>query len=419
MGSHSIKADTRSIQQQIEEAKPGDTIEIADGKYDERLIIHKPIHLVGSEGVTLVQEGSEPIITIQSNDVVIEHMNLKYTNDGSEATAAIFIEGNHNFLHDIQIHTNSYGVHLDDANYNELSDLTITGDQDALFKDREHGIYVWKSHNNNIHDTKIKHVQDGIYLEQSHENYLYHNVSSHSRYGYHLMFTKNTVLEENESYENVSGMMIMGTDGTVAKDNTLLRNQKNLQSLGLLLFDVTNATITKNNISYNRIGIFIEEASDNDINYNNVQGNYIGLQFKKANNNNIHHNAFVANVVQGQAEESANNHTNRNYWRDHLGLDMTGDGTSDFVYKVDPFFLNVTSKYPPFQLLFQSPGMIFLEQLIHTPIDQQFVDQSPLMENPLNMGDDKHSKNQGTVLWFSMTLLIFSTFMIYLGVKKQ
>lgn len=419
MGSHSTFADKQSIQQQIDQAKPGDTIEIPEGDYDETLTINQPIHLIGTDGVTFTHKGSDPIITIHSDDVVIEHMHLKYTNDDKEASGAIFVEGNHNVLHDIHIETNSYGVHLDGANDNELSNLTINGDQNALFKDRDHGIYVWKSHNNIIHDTRVKHVQDGIYMEQSSNNHVYSNIATHSRYGYHLMFTKNSLLEENESYENVSGMMIMGTDGTVATHNILRHNQENLQSLGLLLFDVTNAMITENDLSYNRIGIFVEDASDNEINHNYVHGNYIGLQFKGAYNNHIYHNTFVANVVPGQAEDSADNNTNKNYWSDHLGIDMTGDGTSDLKYTVDPFFLNITDQYPPFQLLFQAPGMIFLEQLIHTPIEQQFVDQAPLMENPLDMNDEDHSKSQGIVLLFSMTLLFFSSIIIYLGVKQQ
>jgi len=344
-------------------------------------------------------------------------LNLEYVNDGSES-AAIMINGNSNELKNITIQTNSYGVHLDEANDNKISNLNIVGDQDESLTHRKHGIFVWKSHNNEIHDTRIKHVQDGIYMEDSFENHIYKNTVSKSRYGYHLMFTENTVLEQNESYENVSGMMIMGTDGTVAKQNSLTHNQKNIQSLGLLLFDVKNATITKNNMMYNRIGIFIENASDNEIHVNNVQGNYIGLQFKKADNNNIYHNSFVANVTQGQAEESSNNHINNNYWGDHHGLDLTGDRTSNLAYKVDPFFLNLTSEYPPFQLLFQSPGMVFLEQVIHTPIDQQLIDHSPLMENPFALNDSE-SMNQVTVLLFSMSLLIFSTFIMYMGVKKQ
>ena len=409
-------AETLSIQQQIDKATAGETIEITAGEHDESIIIDKPIRLVGNEGATLVQQGSDPIITIQTDDAVIENLDLAYANDGSEA-AAIFINGDRNELKNINIQTNSYGVHLDEANDNAISHLDIKGDENESLTHRKHGIFVWKSDNNEIHDTRIKHVQDGIYMESSDENHIYQNTVFQSRYGYHLMFTENTVLEENDSYENVSGMMIMGTNGTIARHNSLTHNRENIQSLGLLLFDVQNADIANNNIAYNRIGIFVEDASENEIHSNHVQGNYIGLQFKGASHNTIFHNSFVANVAQGQAEESSDNDVNNNYWGDHLGFDMTGDHTSDLAYKVNPFFLNLTSEYPPFQLLFQSPGMVFLEQVIHTPIDEQLVDQSPLLENPLT--SDSQSMNQISVLVFSICLLIFSSFIMYMGVKKQ
>src|SRR5699024_8115926 len=155
----------------------------------------------------------------------------------------------------------------------------------------------------------------------------------------------------------------------------------------------------------NRIGIFVENASDNNFEFNTIHGNYIGLQFKSAENNNIVKNSFVANVVQGQAKESFDNNTSQNYWGDHLGLDVTGNRISDLPYKVNPFFLSITNEYPSFQLLFQSPGMIFLEQLISTPDDQQLVVRSPLIDNPL-LVSDYDSLNLVLILLFYLILFI-------------
>lgn len=410
-------AQEQSIQQQIKDSKSGETVKLSKGEYKESIVIDKSIHLVGDENVTLIQKGSNPAITINSNNVKIENLNIKHMDTGSKSPA-IFINGDNNYLKNIQIDTNSYGIQLEEANYNILSYLNISGDENELIKNRQHGIDLWKSHYNSIHDTIIDHVQDGIYIERSNEIKVYNNTVYQSRYGYHLMFTNNTILEENESYENISGMMIMGTDGTIVKHNILKYNQENVQSLGLLLFDTVNSTITENNIMNNRIGVFIEDASNNKLVLNNIQGNYIGIQFKGAENNNIYNNSFVANVVQGQAKESSHNNTNQNYWGDHFGLDITGDKISNLTYKVDPFFLNITNEYPPFQLLFQSPGMVFLEQLIHTPVEQQLIDQSPLMENPL-ISSNNQSINQVPILLFCISLLIVSILIIYLGVKSN
>ena len=412
---NSAEADTQTVQQRIEAAKPGERIEISKGEYAETLIIDKPIHLIGHEGATFVQTGPDPIITIQSNHVRVENLSLVHTNDSSEAT--ILINGDHNVLHNFQIQTNGYGVYLDKANDNKLSHLKIEGNKHALVRDRQHGMMLKSSHRNEIHHTSIQPVMDGIYLDAANGNHLYHNVVRQSRYGYHLMFTRNTVLEDNESSDNVNGMMIMSTNGTIVNNNTVSHNQQNPQSIGLFMFDVSDVAITNNKILYNRIGIFIDDASNNELKLNLVQGNYVGLQFRNAKENNIHHNSFIANVVQGQAGDSEANSMSHNYWGDHLGLDLSGDGVSDLPYKIDPFFLKLTNGFPPFQLLFQAPGMVFLKQLIHTPVEHQLVDYAPLMINPL-LKDDP-SVNQMMVLLFSITLFIFSTIIIYLGVKKQ
>lgn len=412
-----VNAKEQSIQAQIDAASSGDTIQLEEGIYEENIVINQSIHLIGEGDVTLVQQDESPVFTIQSNHVNIENITIKHEDEHHESPA-ILIKGHHNKLHNINIETNSYGIQLDQANDNTLSHLHITGDEHELMKYRQHGIDIWESHRNQIHDSTIQDVQDGIYVEKSHETIMYDNAVSHSRYGYHFMFTKNSKLENNESYHNISGMMVMGADGTVVKDNRLTENQTNIQSLGLLLFDTKNATITNNQITNNRIGIFIEDAHANHLTLNHVSENYIGLQFKGAENNEINKNAFVANVAQGQAQESANNDTNHNYWGDHIGLDMTGEQTSSLPYKVNPFFLDITSEYPAFQLLFQAPGMIFLEELIHTPVEEQLIDSSPLLEDPLLVSNEVP---QYSLLLFSicMFLFIFSIFIIYLGVRRH
>src|SRR5699024_405618 len=155
----------------------------------------------------------------------------------------------------------------------------------------------------------------------------------HSSYIHHIptrrssdMFTKQTELLENESTQNISGLYIVGADSPTVKYNKLYNNQQNNQSLGLLLFDTVGAIVSNNQILNNRIGVLIESATNNQLKHNGIQGNYIGVQFIDAEENEINNNRFIANLVQGQAEKSANNSIDSNYWGDHVGLDITGDG---------------------------------------------------------------------------------------------
>lgn len=412
-----VAAQEQSIQDRINDAKSGEKIQLDEGVYEEKIVIDQPVHLVGGENTRFIQTSSSPVIIINADHVTLENISIIHEDYNSDSPA-ILIDSNNNLLRQINIETNSYGIQLNEANDNKLRDVTIIGDKKQEINKRKHGIDLWKSDNNEIAHSSISHVQDSIYIEKSNGTKLFNNQTFNSRYGTHLMFTKNTVLEQNQSYENVSGLYVMGANKPTIKHNTLKNNRENVQSIGLFVFDTTDATIANNQIENNRIGLFIEDAADNRFTFNHVQNNYVGMQFKGAENNVIKNNAFVANVVQGQALDSNNNTTNENYWGDHLGLDMNGQNISSLTYKVDPFFMNVINEYPAFQLLFQSPGMVFLEDLIQVPADVQLVDATPLMTNPLAVTENE-SSNQLPILLFCLSLLIISTIIIYLGVKKQ
>lgn len=408
--------NAQSIQTMIDDADEGETIQLPSGIYEKPIVIDKSITLIGNKNVTFKINSDRPAITINANGVTLQQMNIQYENEEKDRPA-ILLTSNNNILEQINIETASIGILLDGAHDNLLSNISITGNEELPIRERKRGIDLWKANRNTIEHAEIIYVEDGIYEEFCEENIFRNNIVTSSRYGYHLMFTERTELYHNESYENISGMMIMGTKETHAYENTLKFNQKNVQSLGLLLFDVYDSLVEQNVITNNRIGIFVEDSYHNEIRYNNVSNNFIGLQFTRAEDNVIHHNAFDANVVQGQAEDSMYNDTNYNYWSDHNGLDVTGDGLSNLSYKVDPFYLHLTNKYPAFRLLFQSPGMIFLDSMMHTPKEQQLVDESPLMKNPLITSESFNERNLVMAI-ISSSLFLLSTLMIYLGVRQ-
>lgn len=406
-----------SIQERVDAAKPGEVIELPSGEFEENIVIDKSIHVKGTQHTIITSPSNDPVITIQGNDGTIEGLHIIQANEHVDAPA-LLLEGNNNLLTDLQVETGSVGIQLNQADNNMLSNVTITGDSNKTITERKHGIDLFASNSNSILHTTIHHVQDGIYIEKSHDTKVMNNTVFKSRYGYHLMFTKGTHLEENKSYENISGMMVMGAEGTVVHKNLLRNNQENIRSLGLLIFDTTDAVITENSITNNRIGIFIEDASNNALTNNLIKENYIGLQFKGAENNTISQNTLAANIAQGQATNSSHNMTDANFWGDHMGVDVSGDGYSDFSYAIDPFFLNITNEFPPFQLLFQSPGMTFLESLIHTPVEKQLIDHSPLLTSPWNDSEDPIS-GQWIVGIVCIILFIGSISIIYMGVKTN
>lgn len=416
--NQTIEAETEQVPLQplIDETKPGDTLYLPPGEYIGGAVINKPIHIIGDDQVTILPGKKGPVIQVKANQVIIENISIMDQRNTNDET--VYITGDDNELKKLNIKTNGVGIQLFEANDNKLYQLKITGNKNLSLAQRGNGIDLWDSDHNTIHSSQITDVQDGVYLEKSSQNDIYNNIVTHSRYGYHLMFTNKTTLTENESYYNVSGMMVMGTNGTVVKHNELKHNLKSVQSLGLLLFDVKNAQVAHNKISHNKVGLFIENAHKNDITLNELEQNFVGVQFLKSTENSVTKNAFLANVVQGQAERSSDNDTESNFWGDHIGVDVNGDGYSQLSYQVDPFYLSLTKEYPPFQIYFQAPGMQFLEQLFHAPTDQWLSDQSPLMDNPIK-SETEAKTSSIYVLCFSIILFIASTTIIYMGARKK
>lgn len=408
-----------SIQAKIDAAKDGDVILLQEGIYEENIIIDKSITLLAEGDVSIVAAEEAPVVTITANHVTIENLAIEQEVKTEDKIPAIAVTSDYNTLSHLHITSeNGFGVHLDKANENKLEALKITGKKEVPITARYHGIDVWKSNGNHITDTQVQYVLDGVYMEDSNDTKLEKNKVSFSRYGYHLMFTKKTQLQDNIASNNISGLYIMGADGTVASHNVLKNNQANIQSLGLLLFDTVNATIRENDIIHNRIGMLIENAEENNLTLNQIQGNYIGVQFIDSKDNHIEENNFIANVVQGQAENSADNQIDKNYWGDHLGLDLDGSGYSNLPYEMNPFFLTITDTYPPFQLLFQSPGLVFLEQLIALDAEEQLIDNTPMLQT-ISTTEDIDDKQSHFVLLISILAFMTSILIIYMGVKKQ
>lgn len=406
-------ASTMSIQDQIDAAEPGETILIEEGQYSESLMIDKAIHLKG-QGQVDISSSKQPAITIVADHVQLENLSLTMKKQ-DKPLPALLIRSHHNIIEQLQIHTDSYGIQLGEAHHNTIEYVDITGDEILPVKERKHGVDIQRSHYNNIRHTTITSVQDGIYIEKSRQTTIQNNDVIKSRYGYHLMFTEGTIVQHNRAAHNMNGLMVMGASKPTIQENTLIDHQQHSQSLGLLVFDTTDATIVNNHIQQNRIGILIENAQANLLSKNTIQANYIGIQLKEASKNTIEQNAFISNLAQGQALGSSLNKTNGNYWSDHIGLDITGDHRSNLTYTVHPFWLNITDNLPSLQLLFQAPGMHFLEVMIQTPEQEQLVDKAPLMNHPLTDGHQIQHTKKTFAFILCFILLSISIGLMYIG----
>ncbi|MGE6375754.1 right-handed parallel beta-helix repeat-containing protein [Peribacillus muralis] len=397
------------LQTEIDEAPNGATIEIKEGEYEETVVISKPVTLEGKGKVLLRSCETDPVVTIRNKGVTLKNIKVEHCGDEKE-DSAIYVTGSNHILKGLNIKTKQIGIKLDNAHGVTIHDSKIDG------INRGNGLDLWKSNRNTFDKLTINNVADGIYLEQSNENTLRRNNIQDSRYGMHLMFSDDNLIDDNISRFNTTGTELMESKRTVISNNQFSSNHNSVNAQGLLIYLASDTRVTGNEFVSNRVGIFIEKAENNHLDSNKIMDNFTGVQFLKSNGNKVVNNTFVGNVNDAQAIESSNNQLNRNYWDAASKVDVNGNGESEIVYTADPYFLTLTADIPEYQLFFQAPGIILLQNMLKSPADQLLVDSAPLMNMTMKV---KKEASSNFSLWIISAMMILASFSLFIFGRKR
>ncbi|WP_435925622.1 right-handed parallel beta-helix repeat-containing protein [Paenibacillus sp. DYY-L-2] len=406
-----------SLQDIVDKAKPGDRIMLSKAVYSGPVVINKRMDLEGEEGVSLINESPTPAITIEAEGVSIQGIRNLQKHEGEESSA-ISVQANGVVLRNLEISTRGFGILLKNADDGVLEDNFITWDRSqgaSTLSEKGNGIDLFKSNNNRIKNNKIANMRDGIYLDNSRNLDVFNNYIFGSRYGIHCMYIDGTKIIGNIGEFNVTGAMIMGVRDVVVSNNSFVKQRNNVNSQGILLYDVQGSTVEKNAIEGNRVGIYLERSSKNELRNNSIYRNFIGIQFVSAEKNIIHNNDFVANVIEAEATDSESNQIEENFWDTAQVLDMNNDGNSDIQYSINPFYRNLISETPAFQLFFQSPGISFLSGMVEQDNQHTWTtDSSPSLKlnQPVltsnSIVDDKPLPDKVFLMIVSSMLLLIS-----------
>ena len=190
------------IQDLIDNASDGDTINIPSGTYYENILINKSINLVGEDKINTVIDGnySGDSINIKANNVKIKNFTIIHGNSSGitlQYNVGCVITGN-------IISKNRYGIHLYESNRNIMYGNTISLNNGEgiilvssdfniikgnIVKDNRRGIYIryrliggfpqvhmYKSSQLNIiKSNNISNNTDGVYIDISVFNFIMKN----------------------------------------------------------------------------------------------------------------------------------------------------------------------------------------------------------------------------------------------------
>jgi parallel beta-helix repeat protein len=290
------------IQDAIDNASNSDTISVYPGVYNERIEIHKRIHLRGADPHTTLIDGqgmNTDVITCVATNVMINGFTI---GNCSLTHSCILVNhtANCSLIENI-IHTGGYGVNVRNADNISITNNTFF---DTLATSSG---YIGVNINNGIFCTlsqnRISSWTGGLVLHGTHLLISQNTITNTSR---GITDTLNTLPQTN-TYLTIDQNHINGTrDGIYlagSTDYTITQNEiTNSTVVGIYLAESSytsvrpeNITITRNIIATSAQAIYAEHAINISIEGNHIHQNTIGLLLTYDSRTSITRNTFEDN----------------------------------------------------------------------------------------------------------------------------
>lgn len=352
-----------TIQQAVNAASNGDTIQVSPGLYPEHVVVPDALNslqIIGNPAnpTTTIVDGTSDgtVFRLDATQVTIKGFTARNAGNGyiTISSAKDVSTNDYHLISNNILENSQYGIHLGLSNSNTITNNTIIDNSIV-------GIDLESSNNNIITQNTIQQSVYGIKMITSIGNNINHNNISQTGYGIHLSVTStgNTL-----SYNNVTGQtagIYINSDSNIIHHNTVpnsdygiwLYNSKYAQvyyndihdgSYGIRI-QWSSGTLSFHNISYNKIshneygwGIEAVNSYNNTFTGNWIQENAWGISLSSSAFNILYRNNFLNNSIQAttNAANTWDKNGNGNHWSDHTTPDANGNGIVDTVYRITP-----------------------------------------------------------------------------------
>lgn len=242
VGNHT-GADFTKIQDAIDAAQAGATIQISSGLYQETLLINKAITLQGENPENTILDfytythEARGVITIEEDNCSIQGLTILNSDELSDITALYVNSSNNSIVHLI-IQNISDGIYLAEGTMsNIVSDNTISFN--------EQGIILDKSTHNHIQNNTVTHCsQYGIHIyNRSDENILSGNNITDSDMGIRIRGSVVNTVYANTIADNKQGFLFCCGAAENTVYHNIFQNNSNYNARDFLQNHWDNGTV--------------------------------------------------------------------------------------------------------------------------------------------------------------------------------
>jgi len=375
-----VPGSGESIQSAIDRAKPGDTVDVPAGTYQENIHVDKQLKLRGQidngKPTIIDAKGKGEAIFLDADGCSIEGFEIR--NGGG---CGIYVVSNFNDVHNNVISGVQTGIKLEGSDHNNISNNKAYG---SWFTGT--GIELVQSSRNHISDNFVNGgwLSSAIFLiEGSNNNVILDNIANNDgelSYGIILQNSSGNLILGNTAavrshFLSASGISLMyASNNNTIRGNTaqgsgwkgnginLFSSDKNIiifnnassrgesESDGIFLTSSDSNFLAENNVSSNNdYGIDLLASCDNNTITNNVvRDNAKGI-FIQGFNNTIYLNDIINNGINAFSWDNTTRWSSPvpvnyqykglvlegylgNRWMDYAGSDTSGNGIGDAPY---------------------------------------------------------------------------------------
>jgi len=383
---HKIK----SINEAINLANSGDTVEVTEGIYNENVIISKSIQLRGINFPSIDACSNGNVVSVTADNVLIEGFLIENSGKSSfeEFCGIKSMDNTGVIIRNNNFYNNSIGINLRKSNSGIICDNNITTSITEM-PVLGNAIHCWNSDTLSILRNQVSKHRDGIYLEFVKDSNIDSNIVEEcKRYGLHFMFSHRDNYTNNIFRRNGAGVAVMYSRQVDMTKNIFEFNISDI-SYGLLLKDISEGVISNNRFVKNSIAIYMDGTNKVELKNNTFKENGLGIRIVASSTNNlIIENDFSGNTFDVATNgRSLNNIFQKNFWDKYRGYDLNKDGYGDVPYRPLSIFSMISERNPLAMLFFHSIIANLLdisEKISPTVTPDTLFDEQPAMKKILN-----------------------------------